>query len=279
MHDPLPSDPPEHPRVLARLCEEFARTAGEHVRNRAGDHGGVAATKSSAVDVVTAVDTESEALLREMIARARPDDAVLGEEAGTSTGTSGLTWVLDPIDGTVNYLYGIPSYAVSVAVVAGDPDPAAWNQLAGCVHAVADGTTWTAARGEGAWRDGTRLGPRPEPPLAESLIGTGFGYDAAKRGRQGQVVARMLPSVRDIRRIGSAAIDLCLVADGRLDAFFENGLNPWDMAAGSLVITEAGGVVEDLDGGRPRREMTLAGPAGLVRELADLLRTCDAESV
>ncbi|GAA4433216.1 inositol monophosphatase family protein [Georgenia halophila] len=265
--------------ALLALCEELARSAADHVRARTADHGGVARTKSSAVDVVTAVDTESEALLRKAIARARPDDAILGEEEGASSGTSGLTWVIDPIDGTVNFLYGIPSYAISVAVVSGEPDPATWTQIAGCVHAVAGGTTWTAARGHGAWRDGERLGPRPVPPLGESLVGTGFSYTADKRGRQGRVVAQVLPHVRDIRRIGSAAIDLCLVADGRLDAYYESGLNPWDMAAGTLVVTEAGGVATDLDGGPATRAMTLVGPAAVVGDLTRVLRDAGAAGV
>ncbi|MFC7406105.1 inositol monophosphatase family protein [Georgenia alba] len=275
----MASHPTDDPLALMALCEELARAAGEHVRERTVDRGGVARTKSSAVDVVTAVDTESEALLRERIARARPDDAVLGEEEGGTAGTSGLTWVVDPIDGTVNFLYGIPSYAVSVAVVRGEPRPGEWTQIAGCVHSVAVGSTWTAARGYGAWRDGERLALREGPPLAEALVGTGFSYTADKRGRQGEVVARMLPHVRDIRRIGAAAIDLCLVADGRLDAYYEHGLNPWDVAAGSLVVTEAGGVVEGLDGGPPAHGTTVAGAAELVRELAALLRTLDAADV
>ncbi|GAA4286095.1 inositol monophosphatase family protein [Georgenia daeguensis] len=264
------------PAALMALSEELARAAGDHVRARTGDHGGVARTKSSAVDVVTAVDEEVEVLLRERIAAARPDDGVLGEEEGVSAGTSGLTWVVDPVDGTVNFLYGIPAYAVSVAVVSGGADPLTWTLQAGCVHAVAGGTTWTAGRGLGAWRDGERLGPRSAPPLAEALVGTGFGYTVEERTREAAVVARLLPDVRDIRRIGSAAIDLCLVADGRLDAYYESGLNPWDMAAGSLVVAEAGGVVQGLDGGPASAAMTVAGPGALVDELAAALRRAGA---
>ncbi|WP_425432781.1 inositol monophosphatase family protein [Georgenia soli] len=272
---PDPAQLPD-PATLAALCEELARAAGDHVRARTADHGGVARTKSSAVDVVTAVDEEVEALLRERIAAARPHDGVLGEEEGASAGTSGLTWVVDPIDGTVNFLYGIPSYAVSIAVVTGDPDPLTWTLQAGCVHAVAGGTTWTAGRGLGAWRDGERLVPRSAPPLAEALLGTGFGYTAEKRAREAAVVAQILPQVRDIRRIGSAAIDLCLVADGRLDAYYETGLNPWDMAAGALVVAEAGGVVQGLDGGPASAAMTVAGPGPLVSELTAALHRAGA---
>ncbi|MPV38571.1 inositol monophosphatase family protein [Georgenia subflava] len=256
---------------LMTLCEELARAAGDHVRARTGDHGGVAATKSSVNDVVTAVDTEVETLLRERIAAARPDDGVLGEEDGVVAGTSGLTWVVDPIDGTVNFLYGIPSYAVSVAVVAGGADPLRWTVLAGCVHAVAGGTTWTAGLGRGAWRDGEPLTVRPAVPLGQALVGTGFGYTVAQRTREAAVVARMLPQVRDIRRIGSAAIDLCLVADGRLDAYYETGLNPWDMAAGSLVVTEAGGTMTGLGGAPASPAMTVAAAPALAAELVAAL--------
>ena len=264
------------PAELLALCEDLARTAGEHARARTADHGGVARTKSSAVDVVTAVDEEVEALLRARLAELRPDDGVLGEEEGSVEGTSGLTWVVDPIDGTVNFLYGIPAYSISVAVVSGSADPLTWTAEAGCVHAVALGTTWTAARGLGAWRDGERLGPRPAPPLARALVGTGFGYTVEERTLEGALVAKILPQVRDIRRLGSAAIDLCLVADGRLDAYYEIGLNPWDMAAGSLVVAEAGGAVQGLTGGPASPAMTIAGGPGLVGELAAALRAAGA---
>ena len=145
----------------------------------------MAATKSSVNDVVTAVDREVEALLRARIAAERPGDAVLGEEEGAVAGTTGLTWVVDPIDGTVNFLYGIPSYSVSVAVVAGEPDPRTWTPLAGCVHAVSTGTTWTAGRGLGAFRDGAPLRIKDAPPLGQALVSTGFGYTEERAPRAG----------------------------------------------------------------------------------------------
>lgn len=262
---------------LRALAESFATEAGCLVREGRPEHVEVAATKSSEVDPVTAMDRASEELLRARIAAARPDDAILGEEGDAVPGTSGLTWVLDPIDGTVNYLYGVASYAVSVAVVAGPPDPAHWTVLAGCVHSVVDGRTWTAARGQGATRDGRRVRVARPASLATSLVGTGFGYDVARRALQAQVLTRVLPRVRDVRRLGSAAIDLCLLAEGSLDLYYERGLNAWDMAAGGLVATEAGAVLTGLRGGPPGTTMTVAGAMPLVGELVQLLEEAGAD--
>ncbi len=261
---------------LITLCEELAREAGAVARTRAAGGVEVAATKSSATDVVTAVDREVEQLLRTRLADLRPQDGFLGEEDGHESGTSGLTWVIDPIDGTVNFLYGIPAWAVSVAVVRGEPDPRTWTALAGCVHAVPTGTTWTAGRGHGAWRNGTRLRSRVAVALGQALVGTGFGYTAERRAEQAAVVARLLPRVRDIRRFGSAAIDLCLVADGTLDAYYERGLNPWDMAAGALVVGEAGGAVRGLRGAPASGDMVVAGPGDLVEEIVRVLEETGA---
>lgn len=250
----------EEYRVLA---QQIAERAGELVHRRRAEGVSVAATKSSPEDVVTAADRESEELVRAMIAEERPDDAILGEEGGGTPGTSGLTWVVDPIDGTVNYLFGLPDYAVSIAVVDGDPDPATWSVIAGAVCAPAHGVTYTAARGGGAHRQGTpiRASQASDPRL--SLVGTGFGYDPQLRRRQLDVVAGLISEVRDIRRLGSAALDLCRVADGQLDAYFETGLNPWDMAAGSLIAREAGAVTGGLRGRSAQRVMTLASAPGI----------------
>ncbi len=262
----MPHDVP----ALVRLAETMAREAGELVRTRP-EHVDVATTKSSASDVVTAMDLAAEALLRRRIAQERPDDGILGEEHGVEAGTSGITWVLDPIDGTVNYLYGIPAYAVSVAAVTGAPDPATWTVLAGCVHAVVDGRTWTAGLGLGAHLDGRRLAPRPDRGLDGALLGTGFGYTVERRRRQAAVVAEILPRVRDIRRMGSAAMDLCTLASGGIDVYYERGLSPWDLAGGLLVAREAGCEVVGLRGGPPGTAMTVAGPPTAVRELSELL--------
>ncbi|MFC8800492.1 inositol monophosphatase family protein [Promicromonospora sp. NPDC057138] len=263
--------------ALRDLAVRLATAAGALVREGRPERVVVAATKSSDVDPVTVMDRASEDLLREMIAAERPDDAILGEEGDDVAGTSGLTWVLDPIDGTVNYLYGVASWAVSVAVVAGPPEPASWTVLAGCVHSVADGRTWSAGLGEGATRDGAPVRLGAAASLGTSLVGTGFGYDAGRRAHQAQVLTQVLPKIRDIRRLGSAAIDLCLLADGSIDLYYERGLNPWDMAAGAVVATEAGAVVTGLRGGPAGADMTVAGPDGLVAQLVEILEAADAD--
>ena len=267
---------------LTAVAERVAREAGSLISDGRPDRVTVAATKSSPQDVVTAMDYASEELLRRRLAELRPGDGVLGEERGFAAGPSGVTWVVDPIDGTVNYLYGQPSYAVSVAAVTGPageaPDPRTWTVLASCVHAPTLGVTYTAGRGLGAFRDGVRLaiGPGPDD-LPGCLVGTGFGYRAERRAAQGRVVAALLPQVRDIRRIGSAAVDLCSVASGGLDAHYERGLQPWDLAGASLVVTEAGGVVVGLRGEPASEVMTVAGPPAVVARLAALLAELDAD--
>lgn len=276
--DPAPLPDPAEVRALTELAERLARSAGDLIRTTSPERVQVAATKSSAVDPVTAMDLASETHLRALLAEHRPQDGVLGEEHGLEPGTSGLTWVLDPIDGTVNYLYGVPAFAVSVGVVAGDPDPARWTPVAGCVHAVADGRTYTAGRGQGAFRDGRRIEANAARPLATSLVGTGFGYLEERRRAQGRVLAALLPRVRDIRRIGSAALDLCRVAEGSLDAHYERGLNPWDLAAGQIIAIEAGAQVSGLRGRPAGVDMSVVGPAATVHELAVLLAELGADA-
>jgi myo-inositol-1(or 4)-monophosphatase len=261
-----PADRPA-PEDLRALAVELALEAGRLISSGRPDRVEVAATKSSPTDVVTAMDTASERLLRDRLAVLRPDDGLLGEEDGQTAGTSGLTWVVDPIDGTVNYLYGLRSYAVSVAVVEGDPDPATWTILAGAVVDPSLGETWSAALDGGAWLTGPtgthRLTAGGGPELGQALVATGFSYDAGRRAEQAAVLGRLLPQVRDVRRIGSAALDLCAVAAGRVDAYYERGLNPWDLAGGWLVAREAGALVTDFAGGR-------AGAHGLVAAGPDL---------
>ncbi len=203
----------------------------------------VAATKSSATDVVTEMDRASERLITERLLGARPDDGIQGEEGADRAGTSGVRWVVDPLDGTVNYLYGLPYWAVSIAA---ERDGEA---VVGVVAVPTLGETYVAVRGEGARLLTTDAagGPRTvqlrvnDPvPLDRALVGTGFGYRAERRRRQGAVAARLLPLVRDLRRAGACATDLCHLAAGRLDAFYEIGPQPWDHAAGGLVAREAG---------------------------------------
>jgi myo-inositol-1(or 4)-monophosphatase len=257
---------------LLELARSIALEAAELAARRRREGVEVAATKSTIVDIVTEADREVELLIRGLIADARPDDGVLGEEGGSTGGTSGLTWVVDPIDGTVNYLYGIPHYAVSIAVVEGEPDPLSWEALAGCVANPATGETFTAARGEGAFLGTHAIRVAPAVPLAEALIATGFAYAAGTRAEQGALVARLLPLVRDIRRQGTASLDLCFVAAGRYNAFFERTLSPWDHAAGALIAREAGALVKGRGGDAPSSDFLLAGEPHLARALDDLLR-------
>jgi myo-inositol-1(or 4)-monophosphatase len=259
------------PHELLDLARAIALEAGELAARRRAEGVEVAATKSSIVDVVTAADREVEALIRARIADARPDDAVLGEEGGGAAGTSGLTWVVDPIDGTVNYLYGIPHYAVSIAVVEGDPDPATWTALAGAVLAPPVGELFSASAGGGALLNDREIFVAPQSPLEQSLVATGFAYDAAWRAEQGAVVAGLLPIVRDIRRQGVASLDLCYVACGRLNAYFERTLSPWDHAAGGLIAREAGAVVKGHGDAAPGRDFILAAAPGLAAELEAVL--------
>lgn len=253
---------------LARTISlEAAQLAAQ--RRREGVH--VAATKSSIVDVVTAADREVEELVRGRIAQLRPQDAILGEEGGSTGGTSGLTWVVDPIDGTVNYLYGLPHYAVSIGVVEGDADPTAWTGLAGVVANPASGEVFTASRGGGAFLGDSPIRVADAVPLEQALIGTGFSYDAAMRGRQGEVAARLLPRVRDIRRNGTASLDLAAVASGRFNAFYEAELKPWDLCAGELIAREAGAVVKGWGSALPSQEFLMTGHPDVVGPLEELL--------
>ena len=249
---------------LRQIAVDVALEAAALIVEQRPDDLGVAETKSSRTDVVTVMDQASQDLLSRRLAELRPDDAFAGEERGGRSGTTGITWVVDPIDGTVNYLYGLAAYAVSVAAVVGDPArPGAWRPVAGAVVNPVSGEVFAAASGQGA----TRVEGGVERALvvagAESLglalCATGFGYDARRRAWQGAVLAELLPQVRDVRRLGSAALDLCRVADGTVDAYYERGLNPWDLAAGWLVATEAGARVTDLDGGVPTGVMLVAG--------------------
>ena len=197
-------------------------------------------TKTSPTDLVSKADKDSETLITGLISQNRADDGFLGEEGGAGESTSGYRWIIDPLDGTVNYLFGIPVWCVSIAV----EDTS--GTLAGVVHDPNRNETFGAARGEGAWLNDDPITVSERIDLSQALIGTGFAYDATARRAQAQVVARVLPRVRDIRRAGSAALDLCWVACGRFDGFYEAVMEVWDNAAGALIVKEAGGVVSDL---------------------------------
>lgn len=230
-------------------------------------------TKSTATDVVTAADKAVEQQVIAALRLLRPADAILGEEFGDNhAGQSGrVRWILDPIDGTVNYLYGIPQYAVSLAAEVDG------TVVAGVVHSAASGQVWTAAKGYGAWRDGRRLTGSVRTDLGQALIATGFGYAASRRAYQGKVLAALLPLIRDIRRMGSAALDLCAAAEGQVDAFYEKGLAAWDLAAGGLIAQEAGLLVTGLNGNPPGPRMVIAAPHALHAGLHDALAELDAD--
>jgi myo-inositol-1(or 4)-monophosphatase len=260
------------PQELLEIARTIAVEAGALARRRRSEGVEVAATKSSPEDVVTHADQEAEALIRRRLAELRPQDGFLGEESGAERGGSGLTWVVDPIDGTVNFLYGIPQWAVSIAVVEGEPDPATWRAIAGCVVAPALGEVFTASAGGGAFLNGAPLAANGAADLSQALVATGFAYSAERRGKQAAVAAELITRVRDLRRLGSAALDLCYVGAGRLDAYYEQGLHPWDMAAGALVAAEAGAAVRGWNGAPGTREFLLAAAPALADGLESVLR-------
>lgn len=231
--------------------------------------------KSGATDMVTDMDKASEALIRSVIEAARPDDRIVGEEAGALGGADAeVSWFVDPIDGTTNYVYDHPGYNVSIAAAVNGVTTAA--VVADPTH----GRTYSAVLGRGAWCDDRLLQlPAHAPALSQTLVATGFGYDAARRGRQGAVVARLLPQIRDIRRMGAAALDLCSVAAGRVDAYYETGLGPWDLAAGALIASEAGATVGSLSGEPIERGELLAAHPEQFDQLRELLVSLGAGEV
>jgi myo-inositol-1(or 4)-monophosphatase len=260
---------------LVELAAKAAKSAGSLARERRieVDHMPVAATKSSPTDVVTASDTAAERLIRTQLRAARPDDAILGEEGGHSNGDSGVVWIVDPIDGTVNYLYGIQQYAVSIAVEIGGVVEG------GVVHNPASDETWTAVRGVGAWLNDRPIHVTECADLSQALVGTGFSYDQQRRAHQARVLADLLPRVRDIRRMGAAALDLVAVASSRLDAYFEHGIQRWDYAAGALIAAEAGAVVRDphsySQGDPDGADMVFAAAPGVAEDLLVFLAQPD----
>ncbi|MEV0669847.1 inositol monophosphatase family protein [Mycobacterium sp. NPDC050441] len=269
--------------ALRVVAEQLATEAAEFVARRRAEVFGTVAnsdgarvrddvptvrSKSTPTDPVTIVDTETERWLRERLAVLRPSEAILGEEeGGQQEGRDGLSWVIDPIDGTVNFVYGIPAYAVSVAAQYDG------RSVAGAVANVPAGEVYSAALGHGAEvvRAGVRTPLRCSAvgELSMALLGTGFAYDPARRAEQAGVLARVLPSVRDVRRIGSCALDLCMVAAGRLDAYYEEGVQVWDWAAAALIAAEAGATVWLPT--TPDAEYAAASAPGIADDLRDAL--------
>lgn len=270
---------------LREIAVRVATEAAALVRQRRHGRVEVAATKSTDTDIVTEVDHEAEALLRSRLAELRPEDAFLGEESAADPispagaepgapggsgdqGSAGITWVVDPVDGTVNYLYNLGHCAVSVAAVDGTGE-----SVAGAVVDVTNGEVYSAARGAGATLNGRRLQVREPVPMGERLVLTGFQYQVRVRERQGPAVARLLTQVRDVRRLGSAALDLCMVARGSADAYVEEGLQLWDRAAAGLIAEEAGARAE-VHPGASGMDCMVAAPAATYDELLSLFSTC-----
>jgi myo-inositol-1(or 4)-monophosphatase len=253
------------PAELLNLAVDIAQRTGRLLVDERPDGALDMGTKSSPTDIVTTMDTAAERLIADAVREARPDDGMLGEEGMDTTGSSGVRWVVDPIDGTVNYLYRYPAWAVSIAAEVDG------KVVAGVVHAPALGETWTAILGGGARLGGRVLRVGEPRELGQSLIATGFGYSAADRAWQAEIVSAVLPRVRDIRRGGSAAIDLCSVATGRVDGYYERGCNPWDLAAGALVAREAGAIVGGSNGAPAGYDLVLAAPPTLFAALHDLV--------
>ena len=276
MSDPDPETAELYALLLA-VAERAAKEAVELIHTHRPATFAIDA-KSTATDLVTEMDTASEALIRSIIAEERPDDVVIGEEGGSAQvpaeASGAVTWYVDPIDGTTNYVYDHPGYNVSIAATIDDVAVAA---------VVADPThsrTYRATRGGGAWCDDRRLHMSATAPvLAEALVATGFAYDATRRGRQGALVAELLPQIRDIRRMGAAALDLCSVASGRVDAYYEVGLARWDLAAGALVAEEAGARLGSLDGGPVRPASVLVAHPALFDQLQQLLAELGSDTL
>jgi myo-inositol-1(or 4)-monophosphatase len=249
------------------LADRAARAAGDVLMGFYGRPAEGVATKSSATDLVSDADRTAERTIRELLEAERPDDGLVAEEGSRARGDSGRRWVVDPLDGTINFLYGFPFWGVSVALEDAD------GLLLGVIHAPVYRETFHAVRGEGAFLLGeeerTQLRVREPRPLDQSLVSTGFSYEPARRAEQAKVLAELLPRARDIRRAGAAALDLAWLAAGRVDAFFERGLQHWDWAAGRLLVEEAGGAVTWLDDGWPG--MLAASTEELVAELLPLV--------
>jgi myo-inositol-1(or 4)-monophosphatase len=282
MTTPEPPGENVDPRVLADLAERVGRQAASLLLDGLDRERTSVTTKSSGTDMVTEIDRASEQLIVDALLTARPDDGILGEEGAARPGTSGIRWVIDPLDGTTNYLYRHPGFSVSIAAERIDPSVVddgvqRGELLAGVVIDPLLDDVFRAATGHGSTRNGRTIRCSPEEDLGQALLATGFSYDRERRARQAGVVAGLIGQVSDIRRVGSAALDLCSVACGRVDAYAELGLAPWDMAAGTLIAREGGALVQNLHGGAPSGLSVVAAPPALMAPLIDLLLAAGAD--
>ncbi len=248
---------------LVTLAEEVARSAGALLMQRPDSF--TFTEKSSAVDFATQMDQQAESLIVKSLLAARPDDGIIAEEGAAQSSKSGITWVIDPLDGTVNYLYGLPGWNISIA---------AKNQegvIAGVVFAPTINSLWKATKGGGAYLNNKVIKCNDPVNLNLALIATGFSYDLDLRKEQGARIQRLIPQIRDLRRNGAAAVDLCYVAMGAVDAYFESSLKEWDFAAGGLIATEAGALISGRTGGAPDGDMVVcAGPSLHAQLLAQI---------
>lgn len=253
-------------RELLALATEIAAAAAVVVERFAAERTYAIETKSSPTDLVTEADREAEALIVGRILAARPNDGLLGEEGALAEGSTGIRWLIDPIDGTTNFVYGVPAYSVSIGV------ERQGRMIAGVVHDVALREAYTASLGGGAHLNGRPIHVSARTDLASSLWGIGFAYDRLRRGKQANFYDRVLTDIRDVRRMGSAALDLCRVACGQLDGYFEFQLNPWDIAAGGIIVREAGGVTAGFFGHTFEDGYVLATNPHLAGPMAEVLR-------
>ncbi len=248
---------------LVSLAEEVARSAGALLMQRPDSF--TFTEKSSAVDFATQMDQQAETLIVKSLLAARPDDGIIAEEGAAQVSKSGITWVIDPLDGTVNYLYGLPGWNISIA--AKDHT----GVIAAVVYAPSIESLWRATKGGGAFLNNKTIKCNEPIDLNSALIATGFSYDLELRKEQGLRVQRLIPKIRDLRRNGAAAVDLCYVAMGAVDAYFESSLKEWDFAAGGLIATEAGAVTSGRTGGAPDGDMVVcAGPSLHAQLLAQI---------
>jgi myo-inositol-1(or 4)-monophosphatase len=256
---------------LLQLASTLALHAGRVARDGRAERGvATSITKSSATDMVTEFDKANEALIVGGILAARPDDAIVGEEGTDTPGTSGVDWLIDPIDGTTNFMYGLPGWAVSIAARTD-----AGTQV-GVVYVPATDELFTAAAGRGAHLNGVPISCSSTDEISMALIATGFSYSAQRRAVQAARLAALIPQVRDMRRFGAAAADLCNLAAGRVDVYFEQWLGPWDLAAGELIAREAGCLTSSLDGGPVRPDSVIAANPHLLGTTRDLIAEIDA---
>lgn len=257
---------------LRLVAEQLARQAGDFALAGRKNSTVIADTKSSPTDMVTQFDRASEEMITSGLNELRPHDSIIGEEGATKTGTSDITWHIDPIDGTSNFYFDIPMWAVSIGAT--DKD----GPLAGAVYAPALGEMFTAARGHGATCNGKTIQCRDNATLTDALVCTGYSYRVEERAAHALRVARMVTQIRDIRRFGAAAIDLCFVASGRYDAYFEEHLHSWDLIAGQIIATEAGALVTNYQGGQVSPREVLGASPAIQKDLINLIARCTTEN-